>query len=187
MTIKTFAALEYMTAPNYNTYCQNNGLKWLDTQTTTTATFLRSDVFTSEHFNYRIVISNWKPSVTENLNLRLRTSSGTYSGSVYSWNYLGILWASGAQTTGFATGASFVQICSGVATRNHAATIELQCKPGASEKVTMQTQTVDSLNSCNRNGGGLLNNAADYTGIEIFTNGTTAMNCTMTVYGYRKQ
>jgi len=183
MAIKTFSALEYMNATNYNTYCQNNGLKWLDTQTTTTATFLRSDVFTTEFDRYRIIVDSYKPNnATDSLFLRLRTSGGAYSGTQYYSAVTGVNFATAAVNNGGGL-LNLFYITNGANTRSSGATIEIN-NVRTSAKPTFFWQNINADNGNNNLGGGFINNAADYVGVELFGSGT--MTCNMSIYGYRK-
>jgi len=187
MAIKTFTALEYMTHTNYNTYCQNNGLKWLDTQTTSFgASLLTSNVFTTEFDSYRIVIDEFKPGAgTDTLLMCMRTSGGRYTAGNYYWTYNGVVWSSAAAigNMGFAT--TKFEITSGGNARHHGATIEIN-NIRTSGKPSIYWQATDTVNNCNRIGSGFIYNTADYVGVDIFTNSGSVMICNMSVYGYRK-
>ena len=185
MAIRTFFNTEPLSSAEINTYCYNNGLKWLDRQSTTSATFLRADVFTTEFDSYRIVIDGWQPTTSENLNLRMRTGAGAYSGANYYWTTQGVFWSSATASSQFGNATTFFQLTSGGSARQHGLTIELN-NVRASAKPSLTWMSIDSVNSCNRMGGGFVNNTADYTGVELYTNGSTAMSCVMTIYGYRK-
>jgi hypothetical protein len=183
MPIKTFSALEYMNATNYNTYCQNNGLKWLDTQTTTTATFLRSNVFTTEFDSYRIIVDSYKPNnATDSLFLRMRTSGGVYSGNTYYSAVTGVNFATATVNNGGGLLNAFY-VTNGANTRSSGATIEINnLRPNT--KPTFYWQNINADNGNNNLGGGFINNVADYVGVELLGSGT--MTCNMSIYGYRK-
>lgn len=183
MAIRTYATSERFIPANFNTYSLNNGLKWIDTQRTTTATFLRSDAFTTEFDAYRIVIDGWTPSVADNLLMRMRTAGGAYSAANYYWSWNGVVWASAAAITGNGNAVTSIQLTSGFASRQHSVVIELD-NVRTSAKPSLQFMSIDTTNACNRIGGGWLNNTADYVGVEVFCN--VAMSGTMSIYGYRK-
>jgi hypothetical protein len=188
MPIKTFSALEYMNATNYNTYCQNNGLKWLDTKSTSFgANFLTSNSFTTEFDSYRIVIDTWRSSTTnDGLLLRMRTAAGQYSGSAYSYSWNGVIWTNALAIGNNGNNLNYIEIMAGVNTRQGSATIEMN-NVRTSGKPTMHWQAIDNRNNNNRIGSGFVNNTADYTGFDILTFSGSTMTCNVSVYGYRKQ
>ena len=187
MTIRTYTTGERFTPTNFNTYSLNNGLKWLDTQTTNFgASNLTSIVFTTEYSSYRITIDAWKPSAgTDVLLMCLRTSGGRYTSSTHYWTYNGVVWSSGSAIGSNGSTQGNWQITAGGNARHHGATIELN-NARTSAKPTMYWQAIDTVNNCNRIGSGWINNTADYTGVDVFTNSGSSMFCTMSVYGYRK-
>jgi hypothetical protein len=187
MPIKTFAALEYMNATNYNTYCQNNGLRWISTNNTNFGTSsLTSDVFTTEFDAYRVIVSAWRPTNNGTaLLMRLRTSAGQYSAANYYWSYNGVVWATSGAIGNNASPSTNFQITQGATNRNHGITIEVT-NVRTSGKPHISWQAVDTTNLCNRVGGGFVNNTADYTGFDLFTSDGFPMLCDVSVYGYRK-
>lgn len=187
MPIRTYTALEYLTPTNFNTYSLNNGLKWLDTKSTSFGVnTLTSTVFTTEFDSYRILIDTWRPNTANDaLLLRMRTSSGQYTGTTYNWAYNGVVWATAGAIGNNAVNSNNVQITNGVNTRQCSATIELNnvrtsCRP------TFSWQATDSFNNCNRLGGAFIANNADYIGFDVLTASGSTMVCNMSVYGYRK-
>jgi hypothetical protein len=189
MPIKTFSALEYMTASNYNTYCQNNGLKWLGSTTASgSSSFLLLDVFTTEFDSYRIVIDSLRTSgASDSFNMRLRTSGGDYSGSTYYWAWNGVVWTTASAIGANSGGFNAAAVTQGVTSRSHSAVIELN-NLRTSSKPTWQWQAIDTSNNCNRIGTGFVNNTADYIGIKLLSGTTTNFAAgSMHIYGYRKQ
>jgi hypothetical protein len=187
MPIRNYVFNERFTPTNFNTYSINNGLKWLDTQSTAFgASSLTSSVFTTEFDYYRIVINSFRPSVTnEALLFRMRTSGGQYSGATYNWAYNGVVWATAGAIGNNAVNSNNVQITNCVTNRMCSATIELNnvrtsCRP------TFSWQAIDQQNNCSRLGGAFIANTADYTGFDVFTSSGNVMFCNMSVYGYRK-
>jgi hypothetical protein len=187
MSIRNYVFNERFTPTNFNTYSINNGLKWLDTKSTSFgANILTSTVFTTEFDSYRILIDTWKPGAgTDSLLFRMRTSGGQYTGAAYSWAYNGVVWTTASAIGSNAINSNNVQITSGGNARHHGATIEIN-NVRTSAKPTFNWQATDTLNNCNRIGGALVNNTADYIGFDVFTNSGSTMLCNMSVYGYRK-
>lgn len=186
MPIKTFAALEYMNATNYNTYCQNNGLRWIFTNPVSLDYTFTQNVFTTEFDAYRIIISGWKPSsATDSLLMRFRTSAGQYTAANYYWSYNGVVWATNGAIGNNASPSTNFQITQGASNRDHGVTIDVT-NVRTSSKPHISWQAVDTVNLCNRVGGGFLNNAADYTGFDLYANSGNTHTCNVSVYGYRK-
>ena len=187
MPIRNYVFNERFTPTNFNTYSINNGLKWLDTKSTSFgANILTSTVFTTEFDSYRILIDTWRSSTTnDGLWLRMRTASGQYSGSTYYYAWNGVIWSSGSAIGNNGNGLNYVEITAGVNTRQCSATIELN-NVRTSAKPTLHWQAIDARNSNNRIGSGFVNNTANYTGFDVFTFSGSTMVCNMSVYGYRK-
>ena len=184
MTIRTYTTSERLTLTNFNTYSLNNGLKWLDTQSTTTASFLRSNVFTTEFDSYRIIVDSYKPAnATDSLFFRLRTASGTYTGSTYNSAVTGVVFATAAVSNGGGASLSLIYITNGSNSRSSGATIELN-NVRTNSKPTICWQNINADAGNNNIGSGFINNSADYVGIELFSTGN--MTCNMSIYGYRK-
>lgn len=187
MAIKTFAALEYMNATNYNTFCQNNGLRWISTTSTNFGTgLLTVNAFTTEFDAYKIIVSGWKSgSGNDSLLMRFRTSGGQYSAANYYWSYNGVVWATNGAIGNNASPSTNFQITQGPANRNNGATIDVT-NVRTSSKPNISWQAVDTVNLCNRVGGGFINNAADYVGFDLYSANGIPMLCDVSVYGYRK-
>ena len=186
MAIKTFVQRTSLSSSDINTYCYNNGLKFLDWQSVNgTANFVRSDVFTTEFDSYRIIVDNFKPTTNgDPLYLRMRTSGGTYSGNTYSHALHGITFSSFSVTNGGASNINVFYVTVGSSAGTVGATIELN-NVRSSGKPTASWITVNANNGNNNVGSGIVNNTADYTGIELSTY-NSVMTCNMTIYGYRK-
>jgi len=183
MPIRTYATSERFTPTNFNTYSLNNGLKWIDTQRTTTATFLRSNVFTTEFDAYRIIIDGFQPSTADVLLMRMRTAGGTISSANYYWSWNGVVWTTASAIAGNGNAVTSFQLTYGALSRQQSVVVELN-NVRTSAKPSMQFMSTDTTNNCNRIGGGFLNSTADYIGVEVSCN--VAMSCTMSIYGYRK-
>lgn len=183
MAIRTYITGERFTPANFNTYSLNNGLKWIETLKTGSATSLSSDAFTTEFDAYRIIIDGWQPSKVDNLLLRMRTTGGAYTSANYYWAYNGVVWTSAAAFSSNGSAVTSIQLTSGFPTRQHSVVVELN-NVRTSAKPTLQFMAIDSVNNCNRIGSGYLNDTADYVGVQVSCN--VAMSCTMSIYGYRK-
>lgn len=187
MPIRNYVFNERFTPTNFNTYSINNGLKWLDTRSTSFgANILTSTVFTTEFDCYRILIDTLRFNpANDALLLRMRTSGGQYTGATYNWAYNGVVWATAGAIGNNAVNSTNVQITNGVNTRQCSATIEIN-NVRTSGRPTFQWQATDTFNNCNRIGGAFIANTADYIGFDVFTNSGSTMVCNMSVYGYRK-
>ena len=191
MPIKSFVLHEPLSSSDINTYCYNNGLKYV-THQIAPGNFSVSNCFTSEFDAYRIVfnrIFSYDPFVIPTATMNLMTGTSTiYAGAAY--------YSAGVATT---PGAAVVTKNDNGATgwnmtrtsqnglRNSGGVIDILVRSTSSQP-SYSAMMVDASGTTNIRAwsqSGFINNNAVYTGFTL-THPTINLYGEVYVYGYRK-
>jgi hypothetical protein len=185
MAIKTFTTGEVLTAADTNTYLANSGLTYIaETQFSGTAVPFINGCFTSTYQNYQVKIL-MQPSASTNLFFRFRSgTSTTESGAVYdragfSFTTVANSLLAANQTEGY--------VGDGTAAANSRFTGTLEIfRPNEAQNTSVNCHNMDNLGNAVYLMSYRMDNATQYTGLELTALGAGTLTGSMYVYGYRK-
>ena len=184
MAVKTFTS-EVLTSADTNTYLANSGLVYVKSQTVGAgvSSVEVTDAFSSTYDSYQIVYTGGASSGTNNLGIRLgSTTTGYYGTILYS------VPSTPAPTgLGVNNGANWTYVGDGTL----AGGARLACNiyaPNLAVRTGINAFYVGTGTTSGAFGtfNGNLDNATQYTAFTIIPNSGTLTGGTITVYGYRK-
>ena len=175
MAVRTFFLGEPLSSSEVNTYCYNNGLKYVTHQVVSAAGgFQVSNCFTSEFDAYRIVfnrIFSYDPFVIYTANMNLMTGTSTvYAGAAYYSAGVATTPTSTAVTK-FGNGTTFWDMTRTAVngTRNSGGVIDILVRSTSSQP-SYSAMMVDASSTGNIRAwsqSGFINNNAVYTGFTL--------------------
>lgn len=191
MAIRTFNDYEPLSSSEINTYCYNNGLKYV-THQIAPGGFSVSNCFTSEFDAYRIVfnrIYSYDPFVIYTANMNLMTGTNTvYAGTAYYSAGVATTPTSTAVTkSGNGTTSWDMTRTSVNGLRNSGGVVDILVRSNFSQP-SYSAMMVDASSTVNFrvwSQSGFINNNAVYTGFTL-SNPSIDLYGEVYVYGYRK-
>ena len=192
MTVKTFANYEPLSSSEINTYCYNNGLKYVASSPNTSfgTTINMQNCFTSEFDAYKIIINRFV-SNTGSAQVRMRMSySGNtdYSGAAYYSGYYGYLYNAGSTRSGGDSAATSWYVADLLSPRYQSGTIDITGiitpRRPIMNSMMCQIPAAGVSSGATLLQTGYLYNQLTYTGFTLFS--TANFFADVTVYGYRK-
>jgi hypothetical protein len=188
MAVKTFSSGEVLTASDTNTYLANSGLVYITSGALSSTATNFVGCFSSTYDNYRIIISNFNPSVGADLYIRLLSGTTPTSTGDWGWAYTGIS-EMGVSTNSNATSNSrgYTGISNTFGTLA-LGSASMDCySPNLAQRTTFTSNAVSYSGAFGgRLGIVFYNNTPSYDGIRFLTDSAATMNGTVTIYGYRK-